>query len=464
MVVGGELGFLASWRLPDAFTTRQIDNVFDWMRTRAIERVPGLARTLFVPGKPPKDVAYRAASEPTKIGLSVLACDEIRTWMWLAAQKGHVEAIQQMVVITQACALSKEFAEQRLTLDNLSSEWLETLGRLTDSGQGTKSMADKQSSTLAPAVEDVEELEEIGFGTTVITKIGDQESREGGEISKRYRALIGRKLPFLGELPEPRRIGDAIRQRWPWAEIAAERIENRFAVLRAAEGDRPITLSPMLFVGPPGSGKSTLARFVCEATGLPTTVLPLGGVADGAGISAVTRSWATTRPSAIVLGMHEHNCANPAFVLEEIDKTSRSTSANGSAADALLQLIGSGTYHDLCLMAPVDISHVTYVATANDLRTVQPALRDRFSVVQVPAPRDQDFEILLDNAREDFMITRGIRPTRMPHLTSKDLYALRAWFASNRSARSFADAYETLVSAAIAEFENAAPEPGMLPH
>ncbi|WP_171905048.1 AAA family ATPase [Bosea sp. RAC05] len=466
---------LSSWRRPHVFTTAEVDQVYRALRDSAVTRNPALADSLLAVGVT-ADIAYAIACEPASYGVCEEEdIDEVRCWMWLAAQKGRVEAIEQMVAITQACALSSAFEDERDDLEELSASWLTVLEHASpgslkrvdaivadhrdprspasrNRGRTLRELAEAphRPATPQPAPAMPPDAE---FGAVVVPYIGDPQSREGVDLGKRYGTMVGRKLPFKGVLPAPGAIGNAIRQRWPWADLAAHRIETSFAVLRAAEVDRPIVLPPMLFVGPPGSGKSTLARFVCELAGLATTVLPLGGVSDGAGVSAVTRSWATSRPSAIALGMCQHDTANPAYVLEEIDKTSKGNSSNGSASDALLQLVGSQSYQDLCLMAPVNVAHVTFIATANNLQGVPHALRDRFKVIVVPPPRDEDFETLLATVTEDFIHDRGIRRDRMPRLTAQDIMILRRWFEQNRSARAFADAFESIVSSAIAEFE-----------
>ena len=372
-----------------------------------------------------------------------------RCWMWLAACHGHPDAARQVAAYLEADARSVRDAAHKSRLLGLASEW------------HAKGAAAGPRAPLAPAralpdghaaavVDTVDsEPEPEPEGVVVVGAIGDATSREGADLAKRFASIANRPLPTRGRLPAPGEIAEGILERWPWAVEAASTVERHFAVMRAA---RPgaVKLPPILFVGPKGSGKSTLAEWLCRQVGLAVTTLPCGGVADAAGISAVTRSWTTTRPGAVPQAMAHHGVANPALVFDEIDKTTMAGSQNGSVAAALLSLIGAEESYDSCLMTKVDLRRVSFLATANDISRVDAPLLDRFRIVPVPAPGREHVPTLLKVARETFVRTTGVPEERVPKLSRKDVALVTDWFVkAGGSARNFYALYERIVSGLI---------------
>src|SRR3546814_12151380 len=119
--------------------------------------------------------------------------------------------------------------------------------------------------------------------------------------------------------------------------------------------------------------------------------------------------------------MAEHACPNPALILDELDKGTDIGGRNGSAvAAALGMLTGPTAFWDSCLLAPADVSHVTFLATANNLARLPSELLDRFSVLEFPRPAPEPFHLVLDanrNAEADrtgvdrrFMLPPGPDP------------------------------------------------------
>ena len=122
--------------------------------------------------------------------------------------------------------------------------------------------------------------------------------------------------------------------------------------------------------------------------------------------------------------MATHGVCNPGLVLDEIDKTTAAGSQNGSVSAALLSMVGEERFHDACLMADVDVSRVSYIATANSVEAVDEFLRDRFEVVMVPAPRVEDLPTLHANAVADFMRRNDLDAASVPVLGTAERRAL----------------------------------------
>lgn len=423
----GPAGGATFWRI-DVVTKENLEQAYGYLQ----ENDPS-----FRGGPVDPDEAHSKAVDEAKPAL-VRKC-----WMWIAACSGHPDAARCVASYLESDAAGAD-AESQPRLLALAQEW-------HAKGAASSRVAPSGGRGDAVVLDEAEAAEVDGI--VVVGRIGDAASREGIEISKRYASIAGRPLPVKGELPRPGAIRAGVLGRWPWAVAAATELENHFAVMRAAR-DAPVRLPPLLFVGPKGSGKSSLAEWVCRQVGVPHTVLPCGGVADAAGITAVTRSWTTTRAGAVPQAMAAHGAANPALIFDEIDKTTMAGSQNGSVAAALLSLVGAESAYDSCLMTDVDLRLVSFLSTANDISRVDAPLLDRMRIVPVPAPGREHVPVLLRTVREEFSRRTGVPANDLPTLSSPEVATIEKWFVANgRSARNFYDLYARIVSSAIAERE-----------
>ena len=253
--------------------------------------------------------------------------------------------------------------------------------------------------------------QELGEGDEQQAEVNELRERiEQANLPEHARKQADRELGRLERLPPAAAEYGVIRTylEWlvelPWSvttednlEIAharevldadhydLERVKDRILEYLAVRKLNPKSPGPILcFVGPPGVGKTSLGRSIAKALGREFERISVGGVRDESEIRGHRRTYIGAMPGTIIRALRDAATRNPVFMIDEIDKMG--ADFRGDPASAMLEVLDpaqNDSFRDHYLDLEFDLSDVLFIATANTLEPVPPALQDRMEVIQL---------------------------------------------------------------------------------
>jgi ATP-dependent Lon protease len=240
------------------------------------------------------------------------------------------------------------------------------------------------------------------------------------ELMTPFKGVISTALPLL-PVPPLHIVRAQLLFEFPYAEAVID-----FA-LSDLVGRRTLRLRPLLLVGDAGGGKSRFVRRLGETLGLGVWRTDASR-SDGAVFGGTDKRWYSAEPCHPFLAITQAKHANPLMLIDELEKAATRTDY-GRFWDCLLAFLEPETaarYPDPALQTNLDLSQVSYVATANSLDPLPSPLRDRFRVVSFPKPSAADLTSLLPAVIADLALERGLDSRWFEPLTEAERETIEA--------------------------------------
>jgi len=361
-----------------------------------------------------KSLLMAAKAVPDELDVDMAAEIEALVWGWAALPIAlpQLPLYADTRALTNAHRVADKMARQRIeqAIEGVREQYKE---------RAQKEKEQKEAQDEPAPIDSAGGAASVGHRMVCALEDARLKNPKLKEITAPLKAAINAALPIVPAPP----LSEARRQlliEFPYAQDVID------FCLTDLVGRPHVHLRPLLLVGPPGGGKSRFGRRLGDVLGVHVWRVDAAR-SDGAAFGGTDKRWYSAEPCHPFLAIAQSGIANPIVLIDEIEKAS-TRSDYGRLWDSLLGFLEPETaarYPDPALQTTLDLSLVSYVATANSIDQLPSPIRDRFRVVEFPKPRSADLEMLLPAVIADIAQERGQDPRWISPLAQEDIAAGR---------------------------------------
>jgi len=376
-------------------------------------------------------IAQRALPNTTDPEIAVEIERIVWGWAALPVTIGQLSIFSQNSALHQAAEVGRSMARERIE---------QAKAKIRDD-YAEQARANSRADGASPATVATGSDQSVEGGVVVCRM--DEASMKNPkmkEIVGPFKDVINVALPLIAA-PPLHEVRQQLLFEFPYASTVID------FCLTDLVGRTTVHLRPLLLWGPPGGRKSRFARRLGEVLGVHVWRTD-GSRSDGAVFGGTDKRWYSAEPCHSFLAIAQAKHANPLVMIDEIEKAA-TRSDYGRLWDSLLGFLEPETaarYPDPALQVNLDLSAVSYIATANSVDPLPTPIRDRFRVVEFPKPSAADLDALLPAVIADIAAERGLDARWIEALSQYDIdIARRLWRGG--SVRRLRRVFEAIVNA-----------------